>query len=72
MDSTGGAARSRREQAGESAMNAIQDYEGSLSREMLRVLKQNGAVIYGVADEKQIAGRVPTICFNVRGSRLQR
>ncbi|MGC1903768.1 MAG: cysteine desulfurase-like protein [Candidatus Acidiferrum sp.] len=47
------------------AMNAIQSYEGLLSREMLRILRQHGAVIYGVAEGEQISGRVPTICFNV-------
>ncbi len=49
------------------ALNEIQSYEGSLSREMLRVLRQYGAVIYGVAEDEQIAGRVPTICFNIPG-----
>jgi len=47
------------------AMNAIQSYEGLLSREMLRILRQHGAVIYGVAEGEQISGRVPTICFNL-------
>ncbi|HEY1925372.1 MAG TPA: cysteine desulfurase-like protein [Candidatus Acidoferrum sp.] len=47
------------------AMNAIQSYEGLLSREMLRILRQHGAVIYGVAEGEQISGQVPTICFNL-------
>jgi cysteine desulfurase family protein (TIGR01976 family) len=47
------------------AMTAIQDYEAFLSREMMRVLKQNGATIYGVSDEQRVADRVPTFCFNL-------
>jgi selenocysteine lyase/cysteine desulfurase len=47
------------------AMTAIQDYEGFLSKEMLRVLKQSGATIYGVSNEEHLANRVPTLCFNL-------
>ena len=47
------------------AMTAIQDYEAALSREMLRALKQNGATIYGVSDEKRLSERVPTVLFNL-------
>jgi cysteine desulfurase family protein (TIGR01976 family) len=47
------------------AMTAIQDYEAALSREMLRVLKKNGATIYGVSDEERLSERVPTLCFNL-------
>lgn len=47
------------------AMTAIQDYEGYLSKEMLRVLKQNGATIYGVSEEQRVGDRVPTLCFNL-------
>jgi selenocysteine lyase/cysteine desulfurase len=49
------------------AMNAIRVYEQSLSLELLRVLKENGAHIYGIDAEKRIAERVPTICFNMPG-----
>ncbi|HWM71603.1 MAG TPA: cysteine desulfurase-like protein [Steroidobacteraceae bacterium] len=49
------------------AMNAIRAYEQSLSLELLRVLKENGAHIYGIDAEKRIAERVPTICFNMPG-----
>lgn len=49
------------------AMNAIRDYEQSLSRELLRVLKECDATIYGVSDVHRVAERVPTICFNLRG-----
>jgi len=47
------------------AMTAIRGYEQGLAREMLRVLKKHGAVIYGIEDEARLAERVPTICFNI-------
>jgi len=46
------------------AMTAIRDREQSLSREMLRVLNENGAIIYG---EQAAEARVPTLCFNLPG-----
>jgi cysteine desulfurase family protein (TIGR01976 family) len=49
------------------AMNAIRVYEQSLSLELLRVLKENGAHIYGIDADERIAERVPTICFNMPG-----
>jgi cysteine desulfurase family protein (TIGR01976 family) len=61
-----GAAQSPRAHIG-AAMGAIQDYEQTLSREMLGVLADNGATIYGVADPAQARLRVPTICFNLAG-----
>jgi cysteine desulfurase family protein (TIGR01976 family) len=48
-------------------MNAIRAYEQTLSREMLEVLKANGAIVYGISDEERIGDRVPTICFNLPG-----
>ncbi len=48
-------------------MNAIRAYEQSLSLELLRVLKENGAHIYGIDAENRIAERVPTVCFNLPG-----
>src|SRR5207302_6653460 len=45
------------------AVARIRAYEGSLSRELLRVLKDCGATIYGLADRKRIGERVPTVCF---------
>jgi cysteine desulfurase family protein (TIGR01976 family) len=42
------------------AMSAIREYEASLSREMLAVLRDCGATIYGVGE------RVPTFCFNLQ------
>jgi cysteine desulfurase family protein (TIGR01976 family) len=61
-----GGGYSRRE-ALAAAMGAIRDYELTLSREMIRVLKKHGAVIYGISDESRLSHRVPTICFNIPG-----
>lgn len=49
------------------AMNAISAYERELSVGLLRVLRQAGARIYGLAEESRVAGRVPTVCFNIPG-----
>jgi selenocysteine lyase/cysteine desulfurase len=49
----------------ERAFAAIRIYEESLSLEMLRVLRDCGALVYGVAAEERIAERVPTLCFNL-------
>jgi cysteine desulfurase family protein (TIGR01976 family) len=49
------------------AFASIRAYEGSLSRELLRVLIDCGATICGVADRKRIGERVPTVCFNLPG-----
>ncbi len=49
------------------ALASIRAYEGSLSREMLRVLNDCAATIYGVADRERIGERVPTVCFNLPG-----
>lgn len=49
----------------ESAMAAIQSYERTLSRELLAVLAENGATVYGVSDPAAVAERVPTVCFNL-------
>jgi cysteine desulfurase family protein (TIGR01976 family) len=48
------------------AMQNIRAYEESLSREMLQVLNNCGATIYGLADKNQVHQRVPTLCFNLR------
>jgi cysteine desulfurase family protein (TIGR01976 family) len=56
--------RTRRENI-VAGMGAIRDYEITLAREMLRVLKGVGATTYGVADESRIGERVPTFCFNL-------
>jgi cysteine desulfurase family protein (TIGR01976 family) len=47
------------------AMNAIRAYEQTLSIELIRVLKDHKAVIYGIDSEARINERVPTICFNL-------
>ena len=47
------------------AFRAIRSFEESLSLEMLRVLHDCGAVIYGITDERRIGERVPTLCFNL-------
>lgn len=49
------------------AMGAIRTYEQTLAGEMLRVLKANGATIYGISDEARLGERVPTIAFNMPG-----
>ncbi|HZK98348.1 MAG TPA: cysteine desulfurase-like protein [Caulobacteraceae bacterium] len=51
----------------ETAMGAIRSYEQSLSRELLGVLTECGATIYGIADPDHVARRVPTVCFNLPG-----
>lgn len=48
------------------ALGAIRQYEASLSREMLRVLRNCDAEIYGVSDDNRLAERVPTLCFNLK------
>lgn len=47
------------------ALNSIRSYEESLSLEMLRVLRENGATIYGIPEEGRVHDRVPTLCFNL-------
>jgi cysteine desulfurase family protein (TIGR01976 family) len=51
----------------ETAMNAIQAHEQTLSRAILGVLAENGATIYGVSDPEAAHLRVPTVCFNLDG-----
>ena len=48
------------------AMEAIRDYEESLSLELLRVLEDCGAEVYGIRNTTRIRQRVPTILFNLR------
>ena len=49
----------------ERAFWAIRDYEELLSLEMLRVLKDCGAMVYGLTDKKHTGERVPTLSFNL-------
>jgi cysteine desulfurase family protein (TIGR01976 family) len=46
-------------------MNRIRAYEESLSLEMLRLLRECGATIYGITEKERIRERVPTLCFNL-------
>ena len=48
-------------------MNAIRDYEQTLSLELLSTLKECRAQIYGIDSADRIAERVPTYCFNIPG-----
>jgi cysteine desulfurase family protein (TIGR01976 family) len=49
------------------AMKAIRAYERDLSLDLLRMLKDNRAQIYGIDTEARISERVPTVCFNIPG-----
>jgi cysteine desulfurase family protein (TIGR01976 family) len=49
------------------AMQAILAYERDLAVEMLKVLHDCKARVYGVADPGQIANRVPTVSFTLEG-----
>jgi len=46
-------------------MNAIRAYEELLSLEMLRVLGDCGAKVYGLSSKERVHERVPTLCFNL-------
>ncbi|MFO1151675.1 MAG: cysteine desulfurase-like protein [Alsobacter sp.] len=50
-----------------SALEAIRAYEMDLARAMLAALADAGACVYGVSDPANVAGRVPTFCFNIPG-----
>ena len=47
------------------ALTAIRSYEEMLSTEMIRVLSNCGATIYGVSSAQRTRERVPTLCFNL-------
>ena len=47
------------------AMNAVQAYEQQLSLEMLCVLRDCGATVYGISEEHRVCERLPTLCFNL-------
>jgi cysteine desulfurase family protein (TIGR01976 family) len=47
------------------AMQNIRAYEETLSLEMIQVLRDCGATIYGLAAKDRIHERVPTLCFNL-------
>jgi cysteine desulfurase family protein (TIGR01976 family) len=66
MDGDGEAEKAvSRRAALQRAFRSIRTYEETLSLEMLRVLSDCGAVVYGVTDKKRISERVPTLCFNI-------
>jgi cysteine desulfurase family protein (TIGR01976 family) len=60
-----GEGRQTRRAALESAFDAIRAYEELLTREMVSVLKDCDASIYGVSDTNRIHERVPTLSFNL-------
>jgi cysteine desulfurase family protein (TIGR01976 family) len=47
------------------AMSGTRAYEEMLSREMLGILRDSDAAIYGIAGENRTHERVPTFCFNL-------
>lgn len=49
----------------QSAFEAIRAYEESLSLELIRVLNDSGATVYGVIDQMRMRERVPTFSFNL-------
>jgi selenocysteine lyase/cysteine desulfurase len=48
------------------AMDEIRAYEQVLSLDMLRVLEDVGAEIYGIREPDRISQRVPTFSFNLK------
>lgn len=62
----GGALATSRRQNIVRGMEAIRGYEEFLSTEVLRVLAECGATIYGVGEERRVRERVPTFCFNLK------
>ena len=55
-------------EACQAGMNGIRAYEQGLSLELIRVLRDAGATIYGISDSEHLTQRVPTICFNLPGT----
>lgn len=64
VNSKPGSVNSRRSNVA-NALTAVRAYEGWLSLELLRVLKESGATIYGIHEEQRLRERVPTVCFNL-------
>jgi cysteine desulfurase family protein (TIGR01976 family) len=54
------------------AMDAVQAYEKALSREIIEVLSEVGATIYGISDLTKLGERVPTFSFNLPNVRPAR
>ncbi|MBV9266582.1 MAG: cysteine desulfurase-like protein, partial [Acidobacteriaceae bacterium] len=49
------------------AMAALRNYEEILASDLLRVLRDSGAHIYGIQDPHRFSERVPTFLFNLPG-----
>lgn len=49
------------------AAEAIRNYEAQLSAEMLDVLSDTNATVYGITSKDEISQRTPTLCFNLPG-----
>ena len=64
FDENHGAPRSRRENIA-CALNAIREYEETLSLELLRVLRECAATVYGIREKERVGERVPTLLFNL-------
>jgi cysteine desulfurase family protein (TIGR01976 family) len=64
---TGGPVEGSIREDARAAMNGIREYEQSLSIELSRILRDVGAVIYGLSDDARVSERVPTFCFNMPG-----
>jgi cysteine desulfurase family protein (TIGR01976 family) len=54
------------------AMDAVQAYEKALSLEIIQVLSEVGATIYGIRDVTRLSERVPTFGFNLPNVRPAR
>ncbi len=64
----GAAAGAARPMVIRAAMDAIAEYERTLSAELLDAVQSiDGAIVHGVTDRRQLADRVPTVCFSVEG-----
>ena len=50
------------------AMASIRAYEETLSLELLRVLDECGATVYGIREGERVGQRVPTILFNLKNN----
>jgi cysteine desulfurase family protein (TIGR01976 family) len=62
-----GVPRATQREAVRAAMSAIRSYEQVLSGQLLAVLAEAGAVVYGVSDGARLDTRVPTVAFNIPG-----
>jgi cysteine desulfurase family protein (TIGR01976 family) len=49
------------------ALEAVRAYEAVLSADLIRVLREHGATVYGITSPGQMGQRVPTVSFNLPG-----